>query len=76
LKNKTNSKEVFKIDINRAQEIIKSKEMINVNYRGIPVYIQAVHENKNTATIYPLDEMDHVQEVDVQGLEEVGPNTH
>ncbi|HLU23086.1 H-type small acid-soluble spore protein [Lederbergia graminis] len=55
----------------RAQEIINASHMINVNYRGIPVYLQQI--NSDTATIFPLDEMHHSQEVDLDGLIESGP---
>ncbi|MBU9722387.1 MULTISPECIES: H-type small acid-soluble spore protein [Bacillaceae] len=58
------------MDIQRAQEIIESPTMINVNYHGIPVYIQQVNSNENTANVFPLDEMDHEQEVDINGLVE------
>ncbi|MDQ0256971.1 small acid-soluble spore protein H (minor) [Evansella vedderi] len=54
------------MDTQRAQEIIDSPTMINVSYNGIPVYIKEV--NNNMATVFPLDEMDNVQEVDVEGL--------
>lgn len=56
------------MDPKRAQEIINSPQMINVSYRGIPVYMKSVDPKKNLATVFPLDNMDHVQEVDVQGL--------
>ncbi|MGP4108004.1 H-type small acid-soluble spore protein [Virgibacillus sp. L01] len=61
------------MDRNRAQEIIDSLAMINVKYHGIPVYIQGLNEDSETATIFPLDEMDHEQQVDLQGLFEEGP---
>ncbi|MBB5174723.1 H-type small acid-soluble spore protein [Texcoconibacillus texcoconensis] len=57
----------------RAQEIINAPVMINVEYHGIPVYIQDVNEDDETVTIFPLDEMDNTQEVDLTGLVEVGP---
>lgn len=58
------------MDEQRAKEIIDSLPLINVNYHGIPVYIQELHGNK-TATIFPLDEMDNHQVVDLNGLEEI-----
>ncbi|GAB3049547.1 H-type small acid-soluble spore protein [Virgibacillus ainsalahensis] len=57
------------MDKQRAEEIIDAIAMINVNYRGIPVFLQEV--NNETATVFPLDEMDHEQEVDLDGLSEV-----
>lgn len=48
--------------------------MINVTYHGIPVYLQEVHTNGETATVFPLDEMHHEQTVDLQGLAERGPH--
>ncbi|MFD1852060.1 H-type small acid-soluble spore protein [Oceanobacillus bengalensis] len=57
------------MDNKRAQEILDSITMVNVNYRGIPVYIKDVNEHE--ATVFPLDEMDHEQIVDLHGLDEV-----
>lgn len=56
------------MNIQRAKEIIDSTSLINVNYRGIPVFIQQVNEETQTATVFPLDEMDNEQVVDLQGL--------
>ncbi|HEY4551473.1 MAG TPA: H-type small acid-soluble spore protein [Bacillus sp. (in: firmicutes)] len=64
------------MEIQRAMEIINSVEMINVSFRGIPVYIKEVHSNNQTATVFPLDEMDHAQTVELNGLFEVGPTVH
>ncbi|MFA9556325.1 H-type small acid-soluble spore protein [Evansella sp. AB-rgal1] len=54
----------------RVQEIIDSPNMINVRYNGIPVYIQEVLPNKETARVFPLDEMGNEQDVDIEGLVE------
>ncbi|WP_047980311.1 H-type small acid-soluble spore protein [Ornithinibacillus contaminans] len=56
---------------NRAKEIIDADVFVNVTYHGIPVYLQAVQED--VAKIFPLDAMNHVQEVDIEGLSETGP---
>ncbi|MBS4197114.1 H-type small acid-soluble spore protein [Lederbergia citri] len=61
------------MDIRRVQEIINSQTMINVNYHGIPVYLEEVHAQNNTVTIFPLDEMKNRQVVDLEGLVELGP---
>ncbi len=61
------------MEIQRAKEILHSVEMINVRFHGIPVYIKEVHSSNQTATVFPLDEMDHEQIVDLNGLIEVGP---
>ncbi|WP_156290044.1 H-type small acid-soluble spore protein [Oceanobacillus salinisoli] len=58
------------MDSQRAQEIMESIAMINVKYHGIPVYIQEVNEHEGTATVFPLDEMNHEQTVDLNGLRE------
>lgn len=55
----------------RAREIMESIPMVNVNYHGIPVYIEDVHETNGTATVFPLDNMEHVQEVELNGLKEI-----
>ncbi|MBP1970189.1 small acid-soluble spore protein H (minor) [Virgibacillus natechei] len=59
------------MDKQKAEEILDSYVMINVNYHGIPVYIQALNADDETATVFPLDEMDHEQVVDLNGLREV-----
>lgn len=59
------------MDNERAKEILDSITMINVNYHGIPVYIQEIHDDENTATVFPLDNMEHEQKVDLNGLNEV-----
>ncbi|WP_373894266.1 H-type small acid-soluble spore protein [Virgibacillus natechei] len=59
------------MDKSQAQEILESYSLINVNYHGFPVYIQELHDNNETATVFPLDDMDHEQEVDLDGLREV-----
>lgn len=61
------------MEIQRAKEIIHSVEMINVSFRGVPVYLKEVHSSNQTATVFPLDEMDHEQIVELNGLIEVGP---
>lgn len=61
------------MDIDRAQEIIDSRTLINVNYHGIPVFLQQVHLDNKTATVFPLDEMDREQIVELDGLTDEGP---
>lgn len=61
------------MNIQRAKEIIDSRALINVNYHGIPVFIQRIHGDDNTATVFPLDEMDHEQVVELNSLIEEGP---
>ncbi|SDZ23495.1 small acid-soluble spore protein H (minor) [Evansella caseinilytica] len=58
------------MDSRRAQEIVNSPTLINVRYNGVPVYIQEVVEEKGMARVFPLDEMNHEQEVDLAGLQE------
>lgn len=47
------------MDTQRAKDIINSRSLINVNYHGIPVFIQQVHEGNDTATVFPLSEMEN-----------------
>lgn len=63
------------MDIKRAIEIINSPAMINVSYRGIPVYLKGVNSNDRTATIFPLDKMNHEQVVELNGLFEQRPSS-
>ena len=64
------------MEIQRALEIIESPVMVNVNYHGIPVYIKEVNSNQQTAIVFPLDEMEHEQVVELNGLTETGPSIH
>lgn len=59
------------MDSERAEKILQSEVFVNVNYHGIPVYIQEV--NQHTAKVFPLDSMQHEQKVDLEGLQETGP---
>ncbi|PWA10327.1 small acid-soluble spore protein H [Pueribacillus theae] len=54
----------------RAQEIVNSPEMVRVTYNGVPIFIQNVNENNETARIYPLDEPQNEQEVPLNQLAE------
>ncbi|MDE3838844.1 small acid-soluble spore protein H [Bacillus methanolicus] len=54
----------------RAQEIAASPVMANVTYNGVPIYIQNVDEKNETATIYPLDEPENIQNVSLSSLTE------
>lgn len=57
----------------RVKQIIESPVMINVSYHGIPVYIEEIDEENQTASIFPLENMESQQEVDLAGLIEEGP---
>jgi small acid-soluble spore protein H (minor) len=42
--------------------------MANVTYQGIPVYIQHVDEQNESARIYPLDQPENEQSVPLNSL--------
>lgn len=54
----------------RAQEIAESPVMAHVTYQGVPIYIQHVNHDTETARIYPLDNPQNEQEVPLYSLEE------
>ncbi|ALS22957.1 MULTISPECIES: small acid-soluble spore protein H [Paenibacillus] len=54
----------------RASEIASSPVMANVTYQGVPIYIQQVDEQTETARIYPLNEPENEQSVPLDLLEE------
>ncbi len=56
------------MDIQRAQEIAKSSTMVNVTHNGVPVYIQHVDSQKETARIYPISQPENEQVVPVSNL--------
>ncbi|SEQ01468.1 H-type small acid-soluble spore protein [Piscibacillus halophilus] len=61
------------MDIQMLQQIVDSPTLITVKYHGIPVYVQSIDEENGTAQVFPLDQMDNVQEVDIDGLYEDDP---
>ena len=52
----------------RAQEIAASPILANVTYNEVPIYIQNVNENNETARIYPLNEPENEQNVPLTNL--------
>ena len=52
----------------RAKEIVASPILANVTYNEVPIYIQNVNENNETARIYPLDEPENEQNVPLTHL--------
>jgi small acid-soluble spore protein H (minor) len=58
------------MNVQRAQEIASSPVMAHVTYNGVPVYIQRVNEQNQTARIYPLDQPEQEQEVPLSSLVE------
>lgn len=58
------------MNVQRAREIASSPTMEHVEYNGVPIYIQRVNEQNETARIYPLDHPDQEQEVPVRSLTE------
>ena len=61
------------MEIEEIKKIIESPFLIQVKYHGIPVYIQEINEEDGTATVFPLDDMEAVQVVDLDGLYEDNP---
>lgn len=51
------------MDKQRAREIASSPVMANVTYNGSQIYIEAVNENKDAASIHLLDQPQNSQEV-------------
>lgn len=58
------------MDIQRAQDIVASPEMINVTFNGVPIYIQNINEQNSTARVYPLDEPNKEQDIPLDQLKE------
>ncbi|KEQ25480.1 small acid-soluble spore protein H [Paenibacillus tyrfis] len=54
----------------RAQEIAASPVMVDVTYEGVPIYIQHVDEERESARIYPLGQPEQEQEVPLNSLME------
>ncbi|MGG6310815.1 small acid-soluble spore protein H [Paenibacillus macerans] len=54
----------------RAKEIVASPTMVDVTCNGVPIYIQHVDDQKETARIYPLGQPENEQEVALSQLNE------
>lgn len=58
------------MDIERIQEIVNTSELINVHYEGTPVFIQQVHPDTETATVFMLNNLTNKQVVAINALTE------
>ncbi|MCJ8013628.1 H-type small acid-soluble spore protein [Paenibacillus sp. KQZ6P-2] len=58
------------MNVQRAQEIASSPVMANVLCYGIPIYIQHVNEQSETARIYALNKPEEEREVPLYSLTE------
>ncbi|WP_186578633.1 H-type small acid-soluble spore protein [Aquibacillus kalidii] len=58
------------MDIQRAKEIVDSLSMITVTYEGKPIFIQQVHEESDSARVFPIDHPQQEQEVPLESLQE------
>lgn len=54
----------------RAKQIASSPVMANVTYHDVPIYIQHVDEQNETARIYPLDNPNSEQDIPLSELVE------
>ncbi|MBA4541462.1 MULTISPECIES: H-type small acid-soluble spore protein [Thermoactinomyces] len=60
------------MDLERAKEILKSPEHIEVTYRGRPVWIEMVDEHAEKAQVHEEVNKDNVMIVPVWDLEDKG----
>jgi len=58
------------MDFERAQQIIKANENIDVMLNGSPVWIESISQKDKTAKVTPLDGVSAVTEVPVENLME------
>ncbi|WP_067729490.1 small acid-soluble spore protein H [Oceanobacillus damuensis] len=58
------------MNIQRAEQIVESPELINVTYNGKKIYIQHVDEQNKLARIYPLDDPQNEFDVQLEQLSE------
>ncbi|ADM71936.1 Small, acid-soluble spore protein H [Paenibacillus polymyxa E681] len=58
------------MNVQRAQEIASSSIMANVLCDGLPIYIQHVNEQSETARIYALNHPEEEREVPLYALTE------
>ncbi|GGA29755.1 H-type small acid-soluble spore protein [Paenibacillus physcomitrellae] len=60
------------MNIQRAQEIVSSPEMISVTCEGAQIYIQHVDEQRETARVFPVGRPQEERDVPINMLEEQG----
>ena len=58
------------MDIERAQELMMSAEMVHVTYNDEKIYIEHVDRDEGLATIHPLDKPEEKLSVPVSELVE------
>lgn len=58
------------MNILRAKEIASMPDMAKVTLNGVPVYIQHVDEENETARVFPLHEPQKEQSVSIRELKE------
>ncbi|UCZ53167.1 H-type small acid-soluble spore protein [Bacillus shivajii] len=54
----------------RVMEILDSPDMIEVMYKGTPIFIEQVDESIEQARVYPLDDPTKHMDVEVESLQE------
>lgn len=59
----------------RAEQILKSQDIIGVQYRNNPVWIEDIDKGRNTAHVTYLEKRNTVH-VSIDQLEETGPVDH
>ncbi|MFC2946888.1 H-type small acid-soluble spore protein [Virgibacillus sediminis] len=58
------------MDKQRAKEIRQSENLINVTFRGNPIYIQNIDEQNETANVYMLENPQETHRVSLGELQE------
>ncbi|MGJ9459115.1 small acid-soluble spore protein H [Oceanobacillus sp. CF4.6] len=58
------------MNIQRAEEIVQSPDLVNVTYNGKKIYIQHVDDQNQLARVYPLDNPQKEFDVQLEKLTE------
>lgn len=58
------------MDVSRAAEIVQSPQRIEVEFQGMPIWIDEVDERSKTARVYPENNPEAKQTVPVEELQE------
>lgn len=58
------------MDKGRAKEIVSSPIMVNVTYNGMPIYIESINDNNETANIHYLNQSNNIMRVSLTNLVE------
>ncbi|WP_047155555.1 H-type small acid-soluble spore protein [Aneurinibacillus tyrosinisolvens] len=59
------------MEVQRAQQIVESRDTINVEFQGVPVWIDSIDNQSKTASVHPTENPADRKTVALNELKEV-----